>query len=98
MCRLSIQQIRGLKDLLQDGVEAGVNAVEETHQAIARQPFAVLEKIGFIAAPVQAIEHVERTLTGGVYGAIRTVNRLAGALATQVLDRLEERGEVSRQD
>ena len=42
---LSIQQLRGLKDLIQEGVTAGVNAAAETHQAIVRKPFALLEQI-----------------------------------------------------
>jgi hypothetical protein len=90
MSRLPIQQLRGLKDLLQETVDAATSAIEETHQAIARQPFALLERVDAIAAPVRAIEHLERTVTGSVYPTIRTVNRLSGILATQVLDCLEE--------
>lgn len=94
MAWLSIQQLRGLKDLIQETVEAGVNAIEETHQAIARKPFAILEKIPIIALPARAVEQVQRTVTGGVYQSIRVVNRIAGAVATRILDRLEGQEET----
>jgi hypothetical protein len=89
MSRLSIQQIRGLKDLIQEAIEAGVNATEEVHQTIARQPYALLQHIAVIAVPVQAIEHVQTTVTSGVYHTILSVNRIAGMLTTQVLDGLD---------
>jgi hypothetical protein len=95
MSRLSLQQARGLKDLIQETVEAGASAIEKVHQDIACQPFAVLKKINVIAVPVQAIETVHQTITGGVYTSVRTVNRIAGVLATQVLNRLEEHGDTA---
>lgn len=92
MSRLSIQQIRGLKDLIQETIEAGINATEEVQQIIARQPYALLKQVAVIAKPVQAIEHVQEAVTGGVYHTIRSGNRIAGMLATQVLDGLEVTG------
>ncbi len=96
MSRLSIQQLRGLKDLIQDAVAAGVNITEETHQAIARQPYALLEKIPIIATPAHVIENVQQTVTSGVYQTIRAVNQVSGAFANQVLDRLEEKEHAQR--
>jgi hypothetical protein len=90
MSKLSVQQLRGLQDLIQETIAAGTSAIEETHQAIARQPFTLLEQIDAIAVPVRTIEHLERAVTGSVYQTIRAVNRLSGILATQALDCLEE--------
>ena len=90
MLRLSLQQIRGVADLIHDVVAGSVDVIEETHQAIARKPFAVLEKIGPIAVPVHMIENIERNITSGVYKSVRLGNQLAAAAATQVLDWLEE--------
>lgn len=88
--RLSVQQVRGLVDFIQDTVAGTVNAVENTHQAIARQPFALLERVCPVAAPVRLIERIERGVAGGVYQSIRGVNELVGTLATRVLDAVEE--------
>ena len=89
MARLSLPQIRGAKDLIQEAVEAGVTATEQTHLAIARKPYALLAKIDAIAGPVQVVELIQQTITGGVYYALRVANRLTGAIATQVIDRLD---------
>lgn len=89
MSKLPVQQIRGVKDLIQDAVDAGVDATEQVHQSIARKPFALLAKITPIAGPVLVIEQVQHGITTGIYQAIRTVNKLSGALATQVIDRLD---------
>ena len=93
MLPLSLRQIRGAADLVHEVVAGSVDAVEATHRSIARKPFAVLEKISPIAVPVRLIEHIERNISGGVYQSIRLSNRLAAAVATQVLDRLEETGD-----
>ena len=93
MSPLSLQQLRGLITLTQEAVAAGVDALEKTHQAMARQPFTLLKRIDTIAVPVQTIEHLERGVTGGVYQTIRAINWVAGTLAKQVLDHLEEPGD-----
>lgn len=89
MAKFPVQQMRGAKDLIQDAVDAGVTATERVHQAIARKPYALLAKIDAIASPVQAVETIHQTITGGVYSAIRRANKLTGAIATHVIDRLD---------
>lgn len=89
MPKIPIKQIRGAKDLIHDAVNAGINATEEVHQAIARKPYALLEKIDVIATPVKAVGHVQHFVTSRVYQAVRTVNKLTGIIATQVIDRIE---------
>ncbi len=91
MTKLSIQQIRGIKDLIQDTVDAGVKETARVHQAIARQPYALLEKLNLITVPVRAVERAQEAITAGIYQSIRAVNQIAGGLATQVIDRLEAR-------
>ncbi|HEX9373835.1 MAG TPA: hypothetical protein VF897_22680 [Roseiflexaceae bacterium] len=87
----TIRQLRGANDLLQDAVESGARAIGEAHQAVARRPYALLEQICVVAAPARAIERAQQTVTAGVYQSIRTINRIAGSLAAQGLDWLEER-------
>ena len=91
MERLTIQHIRGVKDLTQETIDALVSAIEEAHQDIARLPYAMLAQIEAIAAPVHAIEHVQQGVTASVYQAIRAINQLVGTAATQLIDRLEAR-------
>ena len=89
MAKLSLLQLRGAKDLIQEAVEAGVTATEQLHLAIARKPYALLARVDVIAGPVQAVELIQQTITGGVYRAIRVANRMTGAIATQIIDRLD---------
>lgn len=91
MSHLTLEQIRGVKDLIHDAVAAGVDVAEKTHVAIARQPYAILKQVGIIAAPVGLIEHVQMGITSGVYQSIRAVNWLVATVATGAIDMLEQR-------
>ena len=91
MTELSWAQIRGIADLLHDGVALAVNLTARTHRAIARQPFGVLERIPLLALPAVAINTIQHTITRSVYGTIHAVNNGAGAIATQALNALEHR-------
>ncbi|QBB70601.1 hypothetical protein ELE36_09600 [Pseudolysobacter antarcticus] len=84
--RIPIQQLRGAKDLLEDVVRATVNASESLQQKIVRQPYALLQRIDAIAAPVRKIESVQATITQTIYGTIRFVTRGSVGLASRLLD------------
>ena len=99
MKQLTVRQVRGMKDLTQDVLDATVVAVEEIHRDIARKPYAILAQVSIIAAPVRAIEQVQQAITDVAYHSIRAVNRLAGTCATKAFDQLEaleEQGILSR--
>lgn len=81
---------RGLKALIQDGVEHGSRAVEKVHMAIAARPFTVLEAIPPLAAPARVVHTVHDAVTKGVYVSIRAVNQVAGATLDAVMDVVEE--------
>jgi prephenate dehydratase len=93
MSPLSMEQIRGLNDLVQDGVTAGIDATERVHRAIARQPYALLEKIDAIAAPVQAIEQCQQALTDAVYATVRGVHGMTAGIADRLIERLSRAAE-----
>jgi hypothetical protein len=93
MARLPTKQLRGIKDLIQDAVDAGVDATEKLHLIIMRKPYAALEKIDAIAAPVHLVERVQNTITIGTYQSIRTINKLSATIASRVIDHLEESAE-----
>lgn len=85
----SVGQLHGAIDLVQDAVEATVNAVAEAHLDIARAPYAVLGRLPGIAEPARAIEQVQLAITVGVYDSIHAINRLAGSAAACLLDRIQ---------
>ena len=89
MRKIPIKELRGAKDLLHEAVEAGAYASEKVQRAIARKPYAVLEKIRPIAAPVKVVEQVQSLITDKVYQAIRGVNKLSSAAAGKALDGIE---------
>ncbi len=91
MSDLSIEQIRGLKDLIHDAIIITVNTTEETHHALARQPYAVLRRIPGIAGPALAIEQVQNLITRNSYRAIRNIAAVTAVLATYMIDRVERR-------
>lgn len=90
MTELSWAQIRGIADLLHDGVALAVNLTARTHRAIARQPFGVLERIPLLALPAAAINTIQHTITRSVYGTIHAVNNGAGAIVSYTLNIVEQ--------
>lgn len=89
MAQLPFQQLRGVKDLLQGAVDAGVNASERLHLEIARKPYTVLKQLDPIAAPVQTVEQIQESITLGVYQSIRAITRISATVAGEVIDRIE---------
>ncbi len=89
MSQLPLREIEGAKDLVQDAVEAGVTAVADVHIVMTQRTYDLLALVPPLAAPVRAIERVHLGLTRGVYATLLAANRLAGALADEVIERLE---------
>ena len=88
MSDLSIEQIRGIKDLIHDAVIITVNTTEDTHHALARPPYAVLRRVPGIARPAALIEQTQIAITRSAYQAVRTLAALTALLATQMIDRM----------
>jgi hypothetical protein len=80
-------ELQGLKDLVQEAIDKGASSVEEVHRSIAALPFAVLERIEPLAASAKTAKDLQQQSIGFVYDAIRTVNRMAGEIAEQLLQR-----------
>jgi hypothetical protein len=93
---ISIQQLRGAKDLVEDVIIAAVNASESLQQKLTHQPYALLQRIDAIAAPVQKIENVQSAITSGIYASIRVITRGSGRLAARLLDIAEQRRPPAR--
>jgi hypothetical protein len=91
-----MDQWRGLRALIETAVDQGASAVERVHRATAARPFAVLDAIPPIAAPVRGVRVVHDAILDTVYGSIRGINHLVGgtlASALDALDQAEDRAE-----
>jgi hypothetical protein len=91
MAKPTPRQLRGLNELVADAVDAGVLRIEQFHRAVARYPYAALERITLIAAPVRTVQWVETAISGSVYWTIRLAATVSGRMVAQVLERLDER-------
>jgi len=79
------EQLRGFKDLLVSALSGSVGVVAELHGAIARYPFAVLERMPVTRVPATAVRVLHDGIAGGVYWTIRGVTRGAGIAADVAL-------------
>ena len=89
MIKLITQQLRSLKDSIRDTVDAGVDTTEKVHLIMMRKPFAALEKIERLAAPVHLAESVQHAVTVGFYRSVRKVNTLSANVAGWMIDRVD---------
>jgi hypothetical protein len=89
MDRATVNRIKGLKNFIQDAVEAAVNTIARTHQAIAQKPYTALKTIAPIADVVSALEQAQESLTSGFYHGMIAVTRINSAIAGQMIGCLE---------
>jgi hypothetical protein len=75
------ERLRGLVQLLGDGVEHGSAAVEELHRQTARRPFAAVAAVPPLAPAARVVEGVHDLVLTGVYGCVRAAARLLRGLA-----------------
>ena len=80
-------ELQGLKDLVQEAIDKGATSVEEVHRSIAALPFTVLERIKPLAEPARTMKDLQQQSIGFVYETIRTLNRVAGEIAEELLQR-----------
>ena len=91
MNEVSVRQLRGAKDLVEDAVDAAALAIGDVQRKMTQAPYALLAAGAPIARPVRAIERVHLRITDSVYFSLRLANRLAGTMAGLALDQLEAR-------
>jgi hypothetical protein len=81
-----MEQLRGLRALIETAVDQGTSAVERVHRATAARPFAVLDAIPPIALPARGVRVVHDAILDTVYGSIRQVNRMVGGTLAFAID------------
>lgn len=82
---------RGVVALVRDSVEHGSRAVERIQLDVARRPFALLEHIPPLAAPVKVVHVVHDASVRSVHLAIRGVNAVVATSVDVVLQHLDQR-------
>lgn len=70
-----MKRLRGLRQLVHDAVHGITNLVEETHEAAARKPIAVLERIGPLEGAVRGVDEIRRLTAATVFGSVRAINQ-----------------------
>lgn len=68
-------------------VDDGARTVETVHQSISGITFGILENIPVTRRPSRFIRNIHDETAGGVYTAVRTVNKSVGSLAAGLLGR-----------
>lgn len=87
----TVKQMRGVADLLHDGVDAAVTSIQKTQRGVVHRTYTVVAHVSHLGAPVRVIESVQQAITDGIYGSIRLGNHAVGAAATLTLDCLAAR-------
>ncbi|HEY6909680.1 MAG TPA: hypothetical protein VI356_09945 [Myxococcales bacterium] len=68
---------------LNEVIEKVTTSVEKVHQEIAHKPIEVVESIVPNLALTKKVGEVQAKIIGGVYGAIRSVNKAVATLAEE---------------
>ena len=94
MDKVTVNQIKGLKNFIQDAVEAAVNTAATAHQALARRPYAEMKKITPIADVASALGQMQECLASGFYHGIIAATRMNSAIAEQMISSIERQGDA----
>lgn len=84
----------GYSETARTVLQEGASRVQEMHEAIAGQTFAVLKGIPLVGGPAQAVQHVHDALVAGIYGAVR----LGGDGMLGMAAALERQGDGDKPD
>ncbi len=78
-------QIKTLKDFVENAIDKGACSVEEVHKKIADMPFDFIAKIGPLQESAEQAKALQDNTIGSIYEAIRFVNKKAGEYAEELL-------------
>lgn len=81
--------LRKLREIIQEAIDRGATTVEQIHKDIAAMPLNALEKIEPLESAAQGTRKIQEDTIGNVYDIIRKVNREVGALAEDLLKKVD---------
>ena len=81
-----LARLRPTKRLIHDAVEATTWLVDEGNEATARLVVGGLSAVPGLEEPVRAVDGLRRTLTRGVLGSVRAINRAVEVVTDTALD------------
>lgn len=85
-----VKQLRGLLQLVKDGVLSGSKAVETVEKGYATRTYSILEMVPIVAAPVKVVHFVHDLARGATHGTIRGVTEVVVAVADGALSAIDE--------
>ncbi len=87
----STKQMRGIKSLVQAGVEHGSLAIERVQKESVRLPFAVLELIPTVGPIAKLIHALHDASVSSTHTAIRLINQAVGAALDATFDIIDRK-------
>lgn len=76
-----MRRLLGLRDFVHDAIEKTTDLVEETHDAAARKPIAVMEHVEALGAVARAVDLPRSAIAKLVFDRIRATNRTVQAIS-----------------
>jgi hypothetical protein len=76
-----MRRLLGLRDFVHDAIEKTTDLVEETHDAAARKPIAVMELSESLGAVARAVDRPRSAIAKLVFERIRATNRTVQAIS-----------------
>ena len=84
---MTTENVKNLKDFVQNAIDKGANSVEDVHKKIAGLPLDFIAKIGLIHDQAEQVKELQENTIGSIYDTIRMVNEKSGEYAEELLSK-----------
>ncbi len=90
---MTTENIKNLKDFVQNAIDKGANSVEDIHKKIAGLPLDFIAKIEPLHEQAEQVKELQENTIGSIYETIRLVNEKGGQYAEELLSKRPEKTE-----
>jgi len=90
---MTIENIKNLKDFVQNAIDKGATSVEEVHKKIAGLPLDYIAEIAPLQEQAEQVKALQDNTIGSIYETIRLVNEKGGKYAEELLSKVPEKAE-----